>query len=482
MYGFAGIATPNLDRLASQGVVFDRAITASTVCAPARASMMTGRYVSDHQVWTNDVPFRAGMECIAERMDALGYVTGAFGKLHHFPADDPKGFQEVAPMEEGRLGDREPYLQWLKARHPEVTGLWNARGLTFAYSEEEYYEHWIASQAIGFVGRHAHGERPFLAWVSFQGPHGPFDPPAEVKGTCDASAVPAPRRRPPEESPAVPRYRSVREGCPSDDDIVRLRVAYAEMIVAIDRQVGRILNAVEDAGLMEETTFLFSADHGDMLWDFGLTAKGPFPYGAQLGIPLVVANHPSLAAGTRSRSLAGNLDIPGTLLEIASAERGIGMSRSLLDLAQSEPRFPRTANFSEFCDSAKTVENDRYRFCFYPFSGEAELFDLVDDPDETVNLAGRPEFAGVRAEMMAHLLEFQILAKGVRVEAHDFVPAQQAGVAGKHPEYQQEFPVAFPLDRREVQRLAQAGLDTEFNAFCRGKDVLRRYTRPYWEE
>ena len=114
---------------------------------------MTGRYVSDHWVWTNDVPFRDGLEYIAERMNQEGYVTGAFGKLHHYPADDPKGFRHVRLMEENRLGEREPYLHWLRQRHPEVESVFNHEGLQFAFPEEEYYEHWIASEAISFIGQ-----------------------------------------------------------------------------------------------------------------------------------------------------------------------------------------------------------------------------------------------------------------------------------------------------------------------------------------
>jgi arylsulfatase A-like enzyme len=91
-YGFKGLHTPNIDRLANDGVLFENAFTASPVCAPGRACMMTGRYVSDHQVFTNDVPFRDGLEYLAERFNKLGYQTGAFGKLHHFPAKDTKGF------------------------------------------------------------------------------------------------------------------------------------------------------------------------------------------------------------------------------------------------------------------------------------------------------------------------------------------------------------------------------------------------------
>lgn len=138
IYGCPAIPTPNLDRLAAMGVVFDRAITASTVCAPARAGMMTGRHVSDHGVWSNSVPFRPGMDLIAERMNALGYRTGAFGKLHHHPDRHTKGFQIARLMEEGRLGD-DDYLKHLRTKYPDFKGLFRERDGAFLLDEEDYY-------------------------------------------------------------------------------------------------------------------------------------------------------------------------------------------------------------------------------------------------------------------------------------------------------------------------------------------------------
>lgn len=487
LYGCDAVPTPNLDRLASDGVVFDRAITQSTVCGPARASIVTGRFVSDHGVWTNDVPFRDGLSYLPERMGAEGYVTGAFGKLHHYPPHDVKGFDHAVQFEEGRLEEREPYLQWLRGRRPEVTELWNREGHEFAYDEEEYYERWIASHAIDFVGEHAGDadERPFFAWVSFQGPHGPLDPPSSVKGTVDAGELPEPIRKPEDESaiPAVHRYReALGRDYDGLEETMERRTAYAETIVEIDRQIGRVLDRLEELGVAEETTFLFSADHGDLLGDFGLDAKGPYPYHGQLAIPLVVANHPDVEAGTRSDCLVGNVDVPGTCLDVAGAEKPIGVSRSLLEQTGETPGAEREVNFSEFCDSIKTVETRRYRYSYYPFTGTTTLFDLEEDPEERHDLAGDPEHADVERELLMHLIDFGLLGEGVRVEAHDFVPEQQAGVSEKHPAFAEDFEVAFPLSSADRRRLEAAGLSTEYNEFCRGLDVVSHYAPPYWEE
>ncbi len=485
MYGCDAVPTPNLDRLASMGVVFDNAITQSTVCAPARASMMTGRYVSDHMVWTNDVPFREGVEYLPVRMNELGYSTGAFGKLHHYPASDGKGFQHVRLMEEGRLGEQEPYLNWLRTRHPEIDKIWNYSSFAFDLTEEEYYEHWIASEAMGFISRSVEEPSPFLAWVSFQGPHGPVDPPREVKGLVDAARLPPVFQRktgskPPPETVA---YRAILGDVPpSDEKNLEFRAAYAEQIVCIDRQIGRIINRLEELGVLENTSIIFSADHGDMIGDFGLNAKGPFPYPGQMDIPLLLANHPGVEPGSRSSAPAGNIDIPGTVLDIALAQRPLGHSRSLVGMAAGDSESLRDVIFSEFCDSVKTVDDGRYRYSYYPFQGVAELYDKSSDPRFFENLSGRPDYAGIENAMLRHIVDFLTLAKGVRVEAHDFVPAEQEGLRRKDPGYQRDFPIAFPLSKDAIERLGAAGYDTSYNDFCRGHDIVRYYTKPFWME
>lgn len=514
-YGGAGVPTPNIDRLAEMGVVFDNAITQSTVCAPARATMMTGRYVSNHGVWTNDVPFRSGLDYLPERMNQLGYRTGAFGKLHHYPADEAKGFSVAYQMEEGRLGDEEPYLKWLKKRHPEVTGVWNIVDDHFAFDEEEYHERWIADRAIEFIDG-TPAEDPLLAWVSFQGPHTPYAPPREVEGSCDAlsTRVPLPLSEEAERRlPGAVRYRRAAGMMPSESaETMNNRMRYRELIVEIDRQIGRLQQCLEVGGRLERTTIIFSADHGDLLGDFDLKAKGPYPYAGQMNIPLILANHPDIEPGTRSEALVGNIDIPGTCLAIAGDDEPIGHSISLLDhlhtgqhasmaeqggattvadsaeiaddvpVAAARSRGLRDFIFSEFCDSVKTVDDGRYRLSYYPFEGARLLFDREVDPDCTRDLSGSPEHAETELRLMSAIVDSLVVARGVRIEAHDLVPAVQSGLSRIDPHYLREFPVAFPLSAAERRALKNFGLDIRYNEPFRNRPVYRTYAPPYWDE
>lgn len=481
-YTPSAVPTPHIDALARDGVVFANAITASPVCAPARASILTGRHVCDHDAWTNNVPCREGLEFFPRRLQAAGYDTAVFGVLDHFPHDDMCGFRHCKLMEGGLLGEREEYMAFLRQRHPEVKRFFNGGNYEFAFAEEEFYDHWIASRAIEYIEQRAACPRePFLAYVGFLSPHAPLIPPKEVHGTVDPERLPRPMQRQGGMSP-VTTYRGVLVTAKKPVEVqMRERTAYAELIVEVDRQVGRVVAALKAAGLYENTTILFTADHGDMLEDFGLTTKGPYPYRSSLFIPMILSNHPGLRRGARNDSLVGNIDVGATVLDIAGDHRAFGYSRSLVDAAQPVPKHPREVNYSEFCDAMKLVMDKRYTYCYFPFTGYADLYDREADPDELRNLAGDPAHAPVEMAFLKHIIEFVTLARGVRIEAHDMIPPLRAGLERKAPKFLDDFVIAYPIaSEAERRRLREAGLSDDYNEFCRERKVFAHYG-VYWE-
>ncbi len=482
VYGCEAVPTPALRRLANDGALFTRAITCSPVCAPARASMMTGRYPSDHGVWTNDVPFRDGMELLPERMAALGYESGCFGKLHHYPAKDAKGFQHVRQMEEGRLGKDEPYLRWLREQGGEdLEDIWHfdPEKLEFKLDDALHYEQWIAGEALKFVQSSSRRGRPFFAWLSFQGPHAPYNPPKGAKGGVLAEGLPSVlEREPGERICPTHSYRSAYLPPPSSRErILRERVAYAECIVNIDSQIGRLLDELDRLGIYKDTTLIFSSDHGDLLGDFRGVGKGPFAYGGQLDVPLIVSNHPRIEAGSRPSSLAGNIDIPATVLEIAGAAEGLAMSRSLIDLAQASPSYPRDVNFSEYGDGIKIAESRDYRYAHYPFLGFSELFDMREDPKQLRNLAGKDRFKDIEIGFLRDLHDLALLCKGVEIPGFDLIPPVQKGLKRLHPRYDKpgDFKAAFPLNLHFKRNLKEADMDPNYTNWYKNHEVKAHY-------
>lgn len=496
IYGADFIPTPNIDALASEGVVFENSITASTVCAPARMSFLTGKFVSGHDVWTNNIPPRENTEFLPERMAKAGYMTAAVGNFDHYPNNASFGYMYKKIECDGMEGC--DFTEEFKKKHPDEPSIFaKDEDGYFKYPEEEFYDRWSADRAVEFIEHYtkhksapngakaAEEDAPFFLYCGFLSPHMPLIPPKEVKGTVDAEKIPEVRiqPRPSSDIPEVELYRS-RFLYPEEafDDTKAFyekrrndRVRYAELIVEVDNLVGRVVKALKDNGVYENTTIIFTSDHGSMEDDYNVMTKGPWPYKPQLFIPMVISNDPRVEKGIRSDALCGNLDIGGTVLDIAGEKESFGVSRSMIGVVEgSVPE--REVNMSEFCDTCKTIVDKRYTFTYYPFSGRTCLFDRIADPDETVNLGGKAEYAQVELKFMKAITDFMLISKGVRIEAHDMMPPVKAGLEKKDPYFLDHFDIAYPLSTwDEVIRLENAGLDGNINEFCKNREIMAHY-------
>lgn len=474
-YGGKGVSTPNIDSLAADGVCFEHAVTASPVCAPGRACMMTGRYVSDHGVWTNDVPYRPGIEFLPQRMTDNGYRTGCFGKLHHFPGKDTKGFEVSYQMEERRLGDEDDYYQWLKSLHPEATSLFphDENGM-FPYDEKCYYERYIQERAVEFI--EADDKKPFFAWVSFQGPHGPLDPPSSVINENEDKIPEAdsPEYNPP---PEVTMYRKSRSDSRSPEQVKDYRKQYCRLIKEIDDRIGDIITTLKKNNMYDNTMIIFSTDHGDMCGDYNMWQKGPYVYSPQFEVPFILANSKVFEKGTRSDMLVSNIDIAGTVLKAVGDNNELGYSRSVEEMYK-HTEMQREVVYSEFCDSMKAISTKEYRFAYFPFTGECQLIRL---DDEKKDLASDPQYAELKAKFLMDIIDFMTVAKGVEIEAQDLTPKVQKGLSEKLPGYEDKLTLVFPI-ANEMQRrnLRRDGLDDQYNEFCKTRDVINYYGK-YWE-
>lgn len=496
-YGADFIETPNIDALAAQGCVFDNAITASTVCAPARMSFLTGQLVSGHDAWTNQIPAKDGTVFFPERLTDAGYMTAAVGNFDHAPLDGAFGYQYRKLEYDGAPGCQ--YTQAMKQKHPEAKEKYPSDETGhFLYPEEDFYDRWSADRAVEFIecyaktGQAPNGAQPqtpnapFFLYCGFLSPHAPLIPPKEVAGSVDPTRIPPIliSDRPDEDIPAVEIYRraflnpsqALSDPLSLSKERNRKRALYCELIVEVDRLVGRVVQALKDNGIYDNTTILFTADHGSAENDYNVLTKGPWPYRSQLFIPMIISNDPRLEKGSRSDALCGNLDVGATVLDIAGDRKAFGVSRSMIGLAEgSVPE--REVNMSEFCDSCKTLVDKRYTFTYYPFTGTTCLFDRHSDPEERINLGGSPDYAALERKFMMHIVDFMILAKGIRIEAHDLVPEVQAGIEKKHPLYLDDFDIAYPLaSKTEVERLKAAGLSWDYNEFCKNREIKAYYS------
>ncbi len=425
------VRTPNLDRIAAEGVRFSYCVTTTPICIPARVTLATGRYPHNNAVWKNieyTLPPDAPTWMRAVR-DA-GYRTSVFGKTHLHP-------------HEGDLREREDLLHaWGLDDVDEIggprasatvmshmTAMWEAKGLLEAYREDyrerfankphvarastlplaDYADVYIGQRAKRYLAEYRRDE-PWCCWVSFGGPHEPWDAPEPYASMYDPADMPPPVPRPRDDHPRPRGWLDyyMERGTPRFDpgDQAAMRANYAGNVTLIDDQIGEILAVIEARGELDNTVIAFTSDHGEMNGDWDLIYKMNFLDGA-LRVPLIVRT-PETAAGAGgwvNDSPAENSDVGPTLAELAGAELNHRQfAKSLAPaLAQRDTRHREDA-VSEFRQEFALTDG-KWKLATNR-EGEAYLlFDLREDPAETRNLAGSAEHRDIADAMRLRLFE-----------------------------------------------------------------------------
>ncbi len=318
------IRTPNLDALAARGVLFRNAFSPDPICVPARASIMTGNYPHVCTgVKSNGGRILDGQPLLTKALAGSGYRTYAVGKLHFAPYSPPgaprlvHGFESADLTEsgrihaqfdpEGKLSGLEDYIDYLKTvgwgGYSRAHGAGNndVRPCPSPLPKEHYVDQWIADRAIERIERHAEESpgRPFFMWLSSPKPHSPYDPPRPYDAMYDPREMPAPFGSP---ADLASRYALMeRERYERALDSISpaawrtIRAYYYASITFLDEMIGKVLRKLEDMDRLRDTVVLFTADHGDMIGDFGTSFKVCHMNGS-VRVPLIAAG-PGIASG-----------------------------------------------------------------------------------------------------------------------------------------------------------------------------------------
>lgn len=436
--GHPVVDTPNLDRLAACGTLFDNAYTPCPVCVPARATLTTGNY--PHKCGVAKVN-RGGITDdqlkLAGYFSRHGYVSYAAGKLHYLPYSSPEtprvlhGFDHAALAESGRvlslfdpmgekrgIEDYHDYLHdtgWGGYARAHGVGNNDIHPAPSVLPSEHYVDSWVCSKALDYLDLHMSNDKnkPFFAFISFPKPHAPYDPPRPYDTLYDPREVPAPF----EQRDTLPRTPTkFREGIIHGWNLVSpethrvTRAYYYGMISFQDKQVGRILDFLEKNGLAENTIVIYLADHGEMLGDFGFFAKSCF-YRGSVNIPMII-KAPGMAAGDRSDALIGLQDVLPTLASMAGLplDRDVdGMDFS--PLLKGESFNERDFYVSYFGDDPRQsymIADKEYKYIYSQVGGTEEFYDLANDPEECSNIAGIAKYADAMAEKRRQLIDWMI--------------------------------------------------------------------------
>lgn len=413
--------TPNIDRLARQGVNFTNAYTPCCLCTPARASMLTGLFAFKHGMGTNaglyhslaaELPHPEML--LHRRLESLGYRFGFVGKWHVGTQKSAQdyGFDGIAPAGYGDIVKNPEFLSYLKAhdlsfgpvKNP-VFG--NPNGKTLIAGEwdgpvQSTPAYFVAEKTIDLLNRYSHEGKPFFLDCQFWGPHPPYLPAREFVGRHDRQAI-APWINANDDLKGKPAsvsrfraefYRTLPRDWAGWREMIGL---YYDYITMFDQQIGRILDRLQELGLADNTIVLLESDHGDMIGSHGLFDKG-FMYQEAFRIPLIVRWPARSKGGTTCRDLVYSMDIFPTILDVLGQPDPTLDGKSFLPVLAGKPlSAARDAIYLEFHGirylysqrAIVTREGHKYIFNAGDFD---EFYDLNKDPGELTNRINDPAY------------------------------------------------------------------------------------------
>ena len=452
-YGNRAITTPHIDALARQSGVYDECFTTSPWCLPARCSILTGLYPHRSGAYSNfrKCPLDGNIKNLFKELRAGGYQTTLFGKCHFAPVPYDETRPDISlPYDEFRdyyvslgldhldLEDDKQVSVWFYDDYSKALdkagflkdyrdNTWNKsmqKLFPFPGPVEWHPDSWVADKATAFIKNNSAkqntGEQPLFAWISFSGPHYPFDAPAEYFPRVDSSRL-WPRKIKEGELADSGRIhhrdfygqgnidganQARDKACMNftEDYWERLRENYNANVALIDDKVGEILAAVKER-YGDNTLIFFSADHGEMLGNHGLWGKHNCAYDEVWRIPMFV-KLPNGGEMKRMDSLVNSTDILPTCLDAAGLPQIESDGQSLF---RNGGKTQRDYTFAEG-EGYIACTDGRYKYVHIQKQGEnyRELLDRVSDPDEFENLIREPscqEAAGrLKEKMIEHFM------------------------------------------------------------------------------
>lgn len=419
-YGHATVRSPNIDRLARRGVLFDRAYCQYPLCGPSRASFMTGLYPDQTLIHRNSVYVREhlpNVTTLSQMFRKAGYFATRIGKIYHYNVprhigtgghDDPYSWDyTINPR--GRDKDDEEHIFSLRPGSFGGTLSW----LAADGHDEEQTDGIAASEAVQLLRQYAEDQRPFFLAVGLFRPHTPYVAPTKYFSMYPVDQIDVPEV--PDgylDSLPAPARKSLtrkKEQVNLPVELAREAIqAYYASITFADAQIGRILDALRETGLEENTIVLFTSDHGYHMGEHGHWQKTTLFENAAR-VPLIIAGPRVAAGGQVAHSPVEMVDFYPTLAELCGLEPPSYHSGVSLVPALSDPQaLPRRSALTQYA-SGYSIRTPRFRYTQWGTDGSegAELYDHESDPDEMFNLAADASYA-VRKRELAGLLRKRI--------------------------------------------------------------------------
>lgn len=419
-YGNSIVRTPNLDRLAQDGMRFTNAYCPAPLCIPCRSSFMTTRFPSQNQVWENSHLLNSSIPTWAHYMGMTGYETSLIGRMHFSGADQHHGFEyrRIGEWQSKYPGSPVPLGPPYKA-YPSGTLGQSRKVVTTAGHGDTAFK-WadqrVIDTACEYLTEKGRGidPRPFASVVSIWIPHCPFIAPKDLfKYYYNCVDIPEIE---PNQPATIERFRRHRDILDLDQERIRIaRAAYFGLVELADQMMGQVLDALDRSGLAENTLVIYCSDHGEMAGEHGCWWKSNY-YEGSAGVPLIARLPGTVPANTIQPAVCNLTDIGVTAVDIAGGQpirKTDG--RSLWPTLQgNHPTDWLNETYSEFCEAKYTgdthfasrmIRSENYKCWTY---GDAEnlppaLFNLDEDPNECNDLASDPKHQDILNNLLGKI-------------------------------------------------------------------------------
>lgn len=418
-YGHPFVATPAMERLAAAGARFDAAYCNSPICAPSRASFVTGKHLHRIGVWDHGSLLAPDEPTWAHRLNRLGYETAMIGRMHFNGPDQHHGFQIRA------VPDDEPVFGRRWAASTLTPADWDGplararKGLRHldagpGETDRQIYDDQVVAAAKLYLNRVAVSEKPWAACVGFISPHYPFTVREEYWRRYYPRHADLPETTEEELAVLHPQNRRFREfwGCADapDEVVARARAGYYGLVSFVDDRLGEIIDHVESLGLVEQTMIVYLSDHGELHGDHGMWCKASF-YEQSVRIPMIISWAGHFLEAARLSRVTSLVDLVRTVVDLAGSPSGLDDDldgTSLVPLLLGEEPDGGGEALSEFTAQmtdrpARMIRRGRYKLNYY-WNEPLELYDLESDPRELTNLAALPAAEPIVAELTAAVL------------------------------------------------------------------------------
>ncbi len=430
-YGSRWAYSPNLDRLAESGVLFESAYTSSPVCVPARCSLLTGLYGSTTGVLHNEAKLRPGTRLLTWEFERAGYQTASFGKKHYSLAGPHQAFETERGTAIDKVVDAQAYaavydaskydaVQYPNAPTGRLRRRWILAG-KFPAPISQTAEEQNVDLAMGWLEQRDTA-RPFLLRLSLNAPHTPVVVPEQFLKRIDAQRIDLPVAAERDVEGSTERVRVLLrdfEGAQrlSAAELAKARHYYYARAAFADYEIGRLLDHVRARGLLDDTIVVMTADHGTELGDHGLLQKMSF-YEQVARVPYIVAWNGFGSKAMRVKAPVNTIGLLPTLMELA----GIPCPRVEAEAIGDPPRAAGPVfseieyGYQKYRDDERQVmiRDGRYKMSLFlqrgggAYSGgpDGELYDLDRDPGERTNLFGDAAHAGTVSRLRSRIVEW----------------------------------------------------------------------------